>query len=211
MSRTVRTRLWAAAVLSWGVWAGVAAAAEPPLATPVYPPGPANNAPGYPPGPPSGYGPGNAPGHPPVPAWNPPGPPPAGNGHPTRLPPVAGPGYYPRTPPGANELPPGYPPVDNSPSKTPIRDWYHQGRPLGCWASFNNYTCSSLPSTLSFIFGSCRTFYGEPCLKGAPPSALPPWAGPESGYHGHPLKNEAGREHQPMLDRLRRAGCPNCQ
>ena len=93
---------------------------------------------------------------------------------------------YPRTPPAATELPPGHPPVDSSPSQRPLRDWIHHHRPLCCWSSFNGYGCSSLSSTSSFIFGSCRTFYGEPCLKGAPPSALPPWAGPESGYPGYP-------------------------
>jgi hypothetical protein len=90
---------------------------------------------------------------------------------------------FPKTPPGANELPPGHPPVDSSPSKTPLKDACHKGRPLGCWASFNGYGCSSLRSEMGFLFGGCRTFFGEPCLKGAPPSALPPWTGAESGYH----------------------------
>jgi hypothetical protein len=96
------------------------------------------------------------------------------------------PGYYPKTPPNATELPPGYEPVDSSPKKFPVAHCLFHGRPLGCWASFNGYTCSSLKSEIGFIFGSCRTFYSEPCLKGAPPSALPPWAGPESGYHQYP-------------------------
>lgn len=125
--------------------------------------------------------------------------------------PQPGPGYYPRTPSAANELPPGYPPVDSSPSKTPIRDWYRHGRPLGCWASFNGYGCSSLKSELAFIFGSCRTFYAEPCLKGAPPSILPPWAGTESGYRGHPLPNENGPEKHQWLRTLKAGNCPNCQ
>ena len=102
----------------------------------------------------------------------------AGSGHAW----AGGSDAYPRTPPGANELPPGVPAVDSSPSQRPVRDWFQKHRPLGCWASFNGYGCQSLHSTGAFIFGSCRTFYGEPCLKGAPPSALPPWAGPESGY-----------------------------
>jgi hypothetical protein len=90
---------------------------------------------------------------------------------------------FPKTPPAAQELPPGHPPVDNSPSKHPLLDWVKRGRPLGCWASFNGYGCSSLHSELAFIFGGCRTFFAEPCLKGAPPSALPPSAGIESGYY----------------------------
>src|SRR5262245_59666940 len=91
-------------------------------------------------------------------------------------------GPFPRTPPQAIELPPGVPPVDSSPSKRPFLDWCKKGRPLGCWGSLNGYGCSSLHSELGFIFGSVRTYFGEPCLKGAPPSALPPWAGPVSGY-----------------------------
>jgi hypothetical protein len=90
---------------------------------------------------------------------------------------------FPRTPPGATELPPGHPGVDNSPVKHPLLEFVRRGRPLCCWASFNGYGCSSGKSELAFIFGSCRTFFGEPCLKGAPPSALPPWAGQESGYY----------------------------
>lgn len=93
---------------------------------------------------------------------------------------------YPRTPPAATTLPPGAPPVDSSPSKRPLLDWWRHHRPLGCWASFNGYSCDSLQSTCDFIFGSCRTFYGEPCLKGAPPSPLPPGPVPPSGYGAPP-------------------------
>jgi hypothetical protein len=96
------------------------------------------------------------------------------------------PAPYPRTPPQATELPPGYPPVDSTPSKTPLRDWCRLKRPCGCWASFNAYSCSSLRSEMGFLFGSCRTFFSEPCLKGAPPSSLPPWAGRGSGYWDPP-------------------------
>jgi hypothetical protein len=127
--------------------------------------------------------------------------------------PQPSPGYWPKTPAGARELPPGYPPVNNDHSPTPVRDWWYNGRPLTCWASFNGYGCQSLHSTLGFMFGSCRQFYGEPCLKGAPPSPLPPWAGPESGYHGDkPLPNENGREPHWMLSPVRKmGGCPSCQ
>ena len=90
---------------------------------------------------------------------------------------------FPKTPPAATELPPGYPPVDSSPVKHPLWRWLRDKLPLGCWASFNGLGCSSLHSEAAFVFGSCRTFFGEPCLKGAPPSALPPYAGAESGYY----------------------------
>jgi hypothetical protein len=95
--------------------------------------------------------------------------------------PVGPDGPFPRIHPGQTELPPGYPPVNNAPSPTPLKDYHRYGRPLGCWASFNGYTCSSLPSTWTFIFGSCRDFYGEPCLKGPPPSPLPDWANGDGG------------------------------
>ena len=47
------------------------------------------------------------------------------------------------------------------------------GQPLGCYAHHNDYSCGSLHSECTFLFGSCRQFYGEPCLKGPPP--LPPY------------------------------------
>jgi hypothetical protein len=109
-------------------------------------------------------------------------------------------GPYPHSPPGATELPPGVPPADNSPSHKPIRDWLFRGRPLGCWASFNGYSCSSFHSEHAFIFGSCRTFFGEPCLKSAPPSPMPPWAGGAAGppWGGEPpLPGEPGVPVQP--------------
>jgi hypothetical protein len=91
--------------------------------------------------------------------------------------------------------------VDSAKSNRPIRDWWHRGRPFGCWGSFNGYGCTSLYSEVAFVFGSCRTFFGEPCLKGAPPSPLPPdiWspnasAAPVTGLLGWPAK----------------AGCANC-
>jgi hypothetical protein len=55
----------------------------------------------------------------------------------------------------------------------PVLKALHIPVPLGCWASHNGYTCGSLQSEGVFIFGSCRAFYGEPCLKGPPP---PPWS-----------------------------------
>ena len=103
---------------------------------------------------------------------------------------------FPRTPAAATELPPGYPPVDSSKVPNPVRARFQTGRPLGCWSSFNGYGCTSLKSSLVFIFGSCRDFYAEPCLKGPPPSALPPWAGTRPGAGG---TAPAGN-----------GGCPTC-
>ena len=45
--------------------------------------------------------------------------------------------------------------------------------PLGCYGHFNDYSVGSFCSEFSFLFGGARTFYGERCLKGPPPSPVP--------------------------------------
>jgi hypothetical protein len=37
---------------------------------------------------------------------------------------------------------------------------------LGCFATHNTVGCTSLGAELTFIFGSCRAFFGEPCAPG---------------------------------------------
>ncbi|MCI0458323.1 MAG: hypothetical protein L0Z62_15270 [Gemmataceae bacterium] len=61
--------------------------------------------------------------------------------------------------------------------RRPLRDWWQNHPPIGCWAHHNTLGCGSLQSECKFIFGSCRTFYGEPCFKGPPPSPFPPGYG----------------------------------
>jgi hypothetical protein len=56
-----------------------------------------------------------------------------------------------------------------------LHGWPFYRQRYGCWAGMNGYGCSSLKSECRFLFGSCRAFYGEPCLKVPPPSPLPPW------------------------------------
>ncbi|MGL4550765.1 MAG: hypothetical protein ACRC33_06225 [Gemmataceae bacterium] len=128
-------------------------------------------------------------------------------------------GEFPRVHPGQTELPPGHPPVDNAPVARPLRDYRTRGRPLGCWASFNGYTCSSLPSTWTFVFGSCRDFYGEPCLKGPPPSPLPDWAAGDGGRvpprpDAKAVRQRAAAERPSVWRRLfampGSVGCTNC-
>jgi hypothetical protein len=46
--------------------------------------------------------------------------------------------------------------------------------PLFCWAHHNGLGCGNIKSECNFIFGSCRTFYGEPCFRGPPPPPVPP-------------------------------------
>ena len=89
----------------------------------------------------------------------------------------------PNIPNGMTELPPGVPEQPEQPGG-PL---HRLGKRFGvcCWASFNGYGCSSVHSELAFVFGSCRTFFGEPCLNGPPPSSVPPWAG-LGGPGSHP-------------------------
>jgi len=56
-------------------------------------------------------------------------------------------------------------------------DWF-QGRPVLTWirgheyhclSSINSLGCGSLKSECTFMFGSCRDFYGEPCFKDPQP------------------------------------------
>ena len=42
---------------------------------------------------------------------------------------------------------------------------------LGCWTTHNSPGCGSLYSNVRFVFGSCHSFYGEPCLA-APPKGM---------------------------------------
>lgn len=55
----------------------------------------------------------------------------------------------------------------------PVLKLMHVHLPLTCWSTHNGYSCGSLRSEGVFILGSCRDFFGEPCIKGPPP---PPWS-----------------------------------
>jgi hypothetical protein len=45
--------------------------------------------------------------------------------------------------------------------------------PAVCWAHHNSVGCGNFCSEFNFIFGSCRTFYGETCFRGPPPQPVP--------------------------------------
>jgi len=45
--------------------------------------------------------------------------------------------------------------------------------PLTCYGHHNDFSCGSLHSEYAFLFGSCRQFYGERCLKQPPLSPVP--------------------------------------
>jgi hypothetical protein len=51
--------------------------------------------------------------------------------------------------------------------------WFNRSRIFGCWADYNtDYNCGSCRSEYLFIFGSCRQFWREPCLKEPPTNPL---------------------------------------
>lgn len=54
-----------------------------------------------------------------------------------------------------------------------LSEW-RANRRFGCWTSYPEAGCGNFRSDLIFVFGSCRTFYREPCLQGPTPVPLPP-------------------------------------
>jgi hypothetical protein len=53
----------------------------------------------------------------------------------------------------------------NHPVRTAVHDELHRYG-LGCYATIDTVGCTSCASELTFIFGSCRSFFGEPCGRG---------------------------------------------
>jgi hypothetical protein len=54
-----------------------------------------------------------------------------------------------------------------------IKRFFIKNVPICCWAHHNTLGCGNFASEFHFIFGSCRTFYGEPCFRGPPPPPVP--------------------------------------
>src|SRR5438094_3487498 len=46
----------------------------------------------------------------------------------------------------------------------PVITWVHSHE-FNCLSSINSLGCGSLKSECTFMFGSCRDFYGETCFK----------------------------------------------
>jgi hypothetical protein len=113
----------------------------------------------------------------------------------------------------------GHPPSEAAPGpeaggfahKGPVRDWFHDcmhRHGVGCWSHHNMYTCGSWKSECTFVFGSCREFFGEPCLPGPPQPPMPPGYGPPPTYlpqPGYPAAYGAGYGYG------QKSGCPSCQ
>jgi hypothetical protein len=102
-------------------------------------------------------------------------PPPSGYGGPSSYPPIPDTAPLPPIAPGrqtltqAHILPPPGP-------RQPLRDCLHSLH-LCCWSHMNFVGCGNAKSECTFIFGSCRDFYGEPCRTGPPPFPVPPGYG----------------------------------
>jgi hypothetical protein len=54
-----------------------------------------------------------------------------------------------------------------------VKSIWNKDVPLGCYSHFNDYSCSNFHSEVQFLWGGCRTFFGERCLKGPPGSPVP--------------------------------------
>src|SRR5262245_38783694 len=66
-------------------------------------------------------------------------------------------------------VPPQYPPLPYDANNSRWIGTCLQRFGVGCWSHHNCIGCSSLRSTLTFYFGSCRAYFMEPCLHGPPP------------------------------------------
>jgi hypothetical protein len=82
------------------------------------------------------------------------------------------PRYTPQTEPNSSEDPDKLAPRGYS----RLHDWLqNRSRRCGCWGDYNSdFYCSTCWSEYVFIFGSCRQFWREPCLKTPPPSPFGP-------------------------------------
>ena len=53
---------------------------------------------------------------------------------------------------------------------------------MGCASNFNNLGCGNFCSEFKFIFGSCRTFFGQSCVPNPPHFGGGSGYGPGNGY-----------------------------
>jgi hypothetical protein len=64
----------------------------------------------------------------------------------------------------------------------PIHAFLHRYG-VACWSHHNNPGCGSLKAEITYVFSSCRVWYGEPCFNGPPPDPAKP-LGPDTGRRG---------------------------
>jgi hypothetical protein len=74
--------------------------------------------------------------------------------------------------PAANPTPAGvasngsYGPSAGATEGGRLHDWFHR-QGYGCGSHLDWYGCGGIRSQCHFVWGSCRTFFGEPCLPKA--------------------------------------------
>jgi hypothetical protein len=68
---------------------------------------------------------------------------------------------------------PGYPSSFRERLHNCVTKYVAANVPAFCWAHHNSVGCGNFCSEFNFIFGSCRTFYGETCFRGPPPQPVP--------------------------------------
>jgi hypothetical protein len=74
----------------------------------------------------------------------------------------------------------GVPYIPIPPEAPPARAGHWWQKPCGCFAAFNNVGCGNCRTHAIFIWGSCRQFFGQPCIKQVPAVPLPPGYGADA-------------------------------
>ena len=107
------------------------------------------------------------------------------------VPPPVHAGYASVAPPSPNYpttpmppwVPPGTAPADSDPG-TGVHGWLRRHN-LYCWSHHDSPGCGSLKAEYIYIFGSCRDWYGEPCMPR--PEQYPPAPTGWPGANGSPV------------------------
>lgn len=113
---------------------------------------------------------------------------PAAAQNPVVAPPRGMPSLYAVPPSPIFDAPQQPPPPDEPPPRGVVKKCVAKAKHclntygVCCWSHHNSLGCSNLEAEFRFIFGSCRTFYGEPCERRPP--ASPPGAPGAPGPYG---------------------------
>lgn len=67
----------------------------------------------------------------------------------------------------------GVPYMPIPPEPPPARAGHWWQKPCGCYSDINSASCWNCKTYWIFVFGSCRQFFGEPCIKQVPAFPLP--------------------------------------
>jgi hypothetical protein len=96
----------------------------------------------------------------------------------------------------------------SQPERGPLRRLWHncctgtkefmQRQGFCCWDTHNSVGCGSMHADLTFIFGSCRQFFGESCLQ-------PPLPNADNRLFYHPDRSTQSNPYAPRAD-----GAPGC-